>query len=282
MATSRTRGRFPGRTPALSSFSFAILMGVAGLTGCQAKKPVAMVENLPQPNFDGPPLASLTPEARPVPVPREPVAAPMPPAVAVAPKPKAAPAKAAVPAGVPREWVPVAPANRWNWIVIHHSATAIGGAGRFDKMHRTVQHWDELGYHFVIGNGSDTKDGLIEVGSRWPKQKWGAHAKTADNQFNERGIGICLVGNFDEARPSEAQLRSLAKLVAHLQKTYRVPSDRVIGHSDTGKPTECPGRNMQITRVRRMSAQVLAHGDVVEPTRTAAVTTELLVNQGTR
>lgn len=283
MATSQSRGGFPGRTFALSSFSFAILMVAPGLTGCQGKKPVAMVENLPQPNFDGPPLASVTPpEARPAPVPREPAAIPAPPAIASGQTPKAAAARPAVPAGIPRDWVPVAPANRWNWIVIHHSATAIGGAGRFDRMHRTVQHWDELGYHFVIGNGSDTKDGLIEVGSRWPKQKWGAHAKTADNQFNERGIGICLVGNFDEARPSEAQLRSLAKLVAHLQKTYRVSPDRIIGHSDTGRPTECPGRNMQIARVRRMSAQVLAHGDVVEPTRTAAAPAELLVNQPTR
>jgi N-acetylmuramoyl-L-alanine amidase len=282
MATSRSRGRFAGRAPALSSSCFALIIGALGVTGCQAKKPVAMVENLPQPNFDGPPLAKLTPpEARPVPVKREPVAAPMPPTIAAAQTPKVT--RPAWSAGVPREWVPQAAANKWNWIVIHHSATSVGGAGRFDKMHRTVQHWDELGYHFVIGNGSDTKDGLIEVGSRWPKQKWGAHAKTPDNQFNERGIGICLVGNFDEARPTEAQLRSLAKLVAHLQKTYRIPSDKIIGHSDTGKPTECPGRNLQITRVRRMSSQVLAHGDIVEPTRTAAAAaSELLVNQPTR
>ena len=26
--------------------------------------------------------------------------------------------------------------------------------------------WDELGYHFVIGNGTDTRDGQVEVGSR--------------------------------------------------------------------------------------------------------------------
>ena len=32
-----------------------------------------------------------------------------------------------------------------------------------------------------IGNGSDTVDGQIEVGSRWVKQKVGAHAKTPDN-----------------------------------------------------------------------------------------------------
>jgi N-acetylmuramoyl-L-alanine amidase len=216
---------------------------------------------------------------QPPPATRPAMPAPPPPAVAAQAKP-VTPAPA-VPPGVPKEWVPVVSAHKWNWIVIHHSATSVGGAARFDRMHRTVQHWDELGYHFVIGNGSDTADGQVEVGTRWPKQKWGAHAKTPDNQFNERGIGICLVGNFDQARPSEAQLRSLARLVAHLQKTYRIPADRIIGHSDTGKPTDCPGRNFQLARVRRMSAQALAGGDLPEPTRTAAAT-DLLVNRPTR
>jgi hypothetical protein len=195
-------------------------------------------------------------------------------------------APVAVAPGIPREWVPVAAPNKWQWIVIHHSATAVGGAARFDKMHRNVHHWDELGYHFVIGNGSDTGDGAVEVGGRWTKQKWGAHAKTADNRFNEQGIGVCLVGHFDQAQPTTAQLRALAKLVSHLQKTYRIPSERVIGHSDT-KATECPGRNLRLTVVRRMSAQMLAESgaapELYQPTRTAsAAGRELLVDAPAR
>ncbi|MFQ5589758.1 MAG: peptidoglycan-binding protein, partial [Phycisphaerae bacterium] len=52
---------------------------------------------------------------------------------------------------------------RWTTIVIHHSATETGGASLFDRFHRK-RGWDGLGYHFVIGNGTDTPDGLIEVG----------------------------------------------------------------------------------------------------------------------
>jgi hypothetical protein len=100
--------------------------------------------------------------------------------------------------------MPVGPANQWRWIVVHHSATVSGGAARFDKLHRE-KGWDELGYHFVIGNGTDTRDGQIEVGSRWVKQKRGAHTKTADNRFNDYGIGICLVGNFNYDRPTAEQ-----------------------------------------------------------------------------
>jgi len=96
--------------------------------------------------------------------------------------------------------------------VVHHSATATGGAVAFDKYHREVNGWDELGYDFVIGNGTDTPDGYVEVGSRWRKQKTGAHCKTADNYFNEHGIGICLVGDFTRTSPTPRQMASLVRL----------------------------------------------------------------------
>lgn len=67
-------------------------------------------------------------------------------------------------------------ARRPRDIVIHHSATDIGSAASFDRRHRLINHWDELGYHFVIGNGSGSGDGAIEIGTRWYKQKWGITA----------------------------------------------------------------------------------------------------------
>jgi 5-methylcytosine-specific restriction endonuclease McrA len=36
----------------------------------------------------------------------------------------------------------------------------------FDRSHRD-KGWDELGYHFVIGNGTSSGDGVVEVGTRW-------------------------------------------------------------------------------------------------------------------
>jgi N-acetyl-anhydromuramyl-L-alanine amidase AmpD len=156
------------------------------------------------------------------------------------------------PPDVPEAWIPTAPPNAWRWIIIHHSATPAGNAAVFDRTHRR-KGWDELAYHFVIGNGTGSGDGQIEVGSRWPKQKWGAHAKTPDNQFNDFGIGICLVGNFDIDRPTSAQLRSLTKLLAYLTKTYHIPPGRLLGHGEI-KPTDCPGRNMNIAEVRRTVA----------------------------
>ena len=241
-------------------------LAASGLAGCASRPPqerspqaAMLVEALPPPNFDGPDLVEAPPAIVNIPV---------------------VPPSGDYGAGVPRDWVPFARANPWRWVVIHHSATPSGGAAAFDKMHKS-KGWDELGYHFVIGNGTDTRDGQVEVGPRWPRQKWGAHAKTPDNRYNDFGIGVCLVGNFDLTRPTDAQVRSLSKLVAHLMKTYRIPAERVVGHSDTGKPTECPGRMMNVAQVRRLSVQILANaGEAVVPdvgeTRTASV--ELLTS----
>ena len=140
------------------------------------------------------------------------------------------------------EWVPTGAERPWQFIVIHHSATPTGSAGEFDRMHR-AKGWDELGYHFVIGNGAGSGDGEVEVGSRWPKQKHGAHCKVGGHpQYNDLGIGICLVGNFNMTAPSEAQMASLARLVRYLANRYGVPQSHIYGHGQL-KSTDCPGRN---------------------------------------
>ena len=206
----------------------------------------------PAPNFSGPRMlqqqpAPLVASANyyPMPVPRT--------AAAPTPAPKA-PALTAPIAGIPISWVPPVAPRPWRGIVIHHSATTTGGAAAFDKMHR-AKGWDELGYDFVIGNGSDTGNGQIEVGSRWTKQKIGAHAKSSDNRYNEYYIGICLVGNFDVERPTPQQMAAVDKLVAYLMVTYHVRPDEIIGHNDT-KQTDCPGKLLNVAIIRRDATQL--------------------------
>lgn len=151
------------------------------------------------------------------------------------------------------EWYPSSRriSSRWTTIVIHHSATDGGGARRFDRYHRKSNGWDELGYHFVIGNGTDTPDGYVEVGSRWRKQKHGAHCKTRGNYHNEHGIGICLVGDFTKTKPTRKQLASLNELVSFLCGTSDIPSRRVTTHRAATKKTQCPGQNFDLAALRR-------------------------------
>ena len=141
--------------------------------------------------------------------------------------------------------------RRWTTIVIHHSATHRGGARLFDKNHRESRGWDELGYHFVIGNGTDTPDGYVEVGSRWHKQKHGAHCKTPSNYYNDHGIGICLVGNFESGPPSRKQMTSLTHLVRFLSQACGIPRERITTHHHVNGKTKCPGRYFSLAEVHR-------------------------------
>ena len=131
----------------------------------------------------------------------------------------------------------------WRYIVVHHSATERGNAASFDRSHRLERGWDELGYHFVIDNGDGGPDGRIEVGSRWKKQKWGAHTGgTPNNEYNNHGIGICLVGDFSNKMPSPSQIASLERLVRYLASKYNVDPANVIGHREApNASTKCPG-----------------------------------------
>jgi hypothetical protein len=226
--------------------------------GCQSTQ--TAVSHIPPPSFAGPNITQQpapAPQAKPAP-----------------------PVAAAAPTG-PRDWTPKAPARPWRWIVIHHSASPSGSMSVFDKEHK-AKGWDGVGYHFVIGNGTNSGDGQIEVTPRWPVQKWGAHAKTADNRFNEYGIGICMVGNFDVEHPTQKQLASLARLTAFLAKTYRIPVTNVIGHRDT-KPTECPGKYVSLPIIRQM-AQAAAKNSLADASAPAdnaqTASTELLKDAG--
>jgi hypothetical protein len=193
----------------------------------------------------------------------------VPPAVSllhpIAPEPEPAPARNNFPslpapvADVPSSWIPTVPANHWTWIIIHHSDSAYGSAAIINQWHR-ARGFDELGYHFVIGNGTNSGDGQIEVGPRWPIQKWGAHDNALDNRYNTNGIGICLVGNFNDTHPTPRQLHSLIRLVVYLMRTYDIPADRILGHGET-KVTQCPGRFLNVASIRAQCARIVAEGD---------------------
>lgn len=132
--------------------------------------------------------------------------------------------------------------RRWDYIVIHHSDTAEGNEATFDRYHREHNHWQGIGYDFVICNGRGGPDGLVEVTFRWEKQMDGAHAGSAE--YNKRGIGICLVGNFETGRPTAKQIESLVGLVNYLQKRCQIPTGSILLHRHVRPAgTRCPGKN---------------------------------------
>ena len=109
------------------------------------------------------------------------------------------------------EQFPAPSAPAWEFIVIPHSATRSGSARAFDHDHRSRGMANGLAYHFVIGNGRGGNDGEVEIGERWLKQIPGGHCRNERN--NTRGIGICLVGDFSDSRPTAKQMEALVTLV---------------------------------------------------------------------
>ncbi len=131
----------------------------------------------------------------------------------------------------------------WKFIVLHHSDHATGSYAQIDRDHRDRLGTQGCGYHFVVGNGSESPDGRVEIASRWLNQKAGAHcrdAKTLD--ANDYGIGICLIGDIDEQAPTTRQVQATKALVAYLRERYEIPAERVVTHAAIAQSTtSCPG-----------------------------------------
>jgi len=130
----------------------------------------------------------------------------------------------------------------WEYIVVHHSGTSGGNAKIFDYYHAEERGMENgMAYHFVIGNGTDSGDGQIEVGNRWRRQIQGGHL--ASETLNEIAIGICLVGDFSRSRLGPRQAASLIELVQYLRKMMPEQRLKFRTHREINtRPTECPGR----------------------------------------
>lgn len=130
--------------------------------------------------------------------------------------------------------------GKWQNIIAHHSATTNGNAIIFDEHHRIRQGREHgLAYHFVIGNGTDSRDGKVETGGRWLKQVNGGHVSSA--AYNANSIGICMVGNFEKTRPTKRQLVSLIELTDYLKNRLFHGRLKFLVHKELEK-TLCPGR----------------------------------------
>lgn len=139
--------------------------------------------------------------------------------------------------------------KRTDFIVIHCSATPPNmdiGAKEIDRWHR-AQGWLKIGYHYII-----RRDGTVEVGR--DVNEPGAHAQG----FNERSIGICMVGGvaMTDAKPTKGpwqagapeanftlqQWAALDTLVEQVQSMF--PNAKVIGHREVSHKA-CPSFDVQ-------------------------------------
>jgi N-acetylmuramoyl-L-alanine amidase len=146
--------------------------------------------------------------------------------------------------------------GRWQFIVVHNSGTRQGNAAAFDYYHRHIRRMQNgLAYHFVIGNGTSTGNGQIEVGDRWRRQINGGHVHS--DYLNNIALGICLVGDFNRDQPTRAQLECCEELIRYLRQRCGKVGDHwpiVKPHRDINPPrwpTDCPGNVFPYSWFRR-------------------------------
>jgi hypothetical protein len=146
--------------------------------------------------------------------------------------------------------------RRWQFIVVHNSGTRQGSARIFDYYHRHVRRMKNgLAYHFVIGNGTSTGDGQIEVGDRWRRQINGGHVHS--DYLNNIALGICLVGDFNRGQPTRRQLEACEELINYLRKRCgKIDAHYAVvrPHREVNPPqwaTDCPGDAFPYSWFRR-------------------------------
>lgn len=142
------------------------------------------------------------------------------------------------------------PKGRWQWIVGHHSGIRHGNATTYDRSHRRRGMTNGLAYHFVIGNGVNSGDGQVEIGNRWKEQLQGGHVRS--HRVNMAGIGICMVGNFEESRPTTRQMEAFVELVSYLKNDLLAGQTVKFSVHKEIEPNLCPGKNFPVQAMHRL------------------------------
>lgn len=218
-----------------------LLMSGIGCSGCYQPAVIPPTASIERPMPPLPPSNPLTQ------IPETPPSIPL-----------TVPPRESVPEMV-QTWKPDVAPRDWKYIVLHHTATDRGNVDSIHEAHlknkdKNGNPWQGIGYHFVVGNGDGMSDGEIEPTFRWRGQMHGAHAGVGE--YNQSGIGIVLIGNFEKHPPTSIQTNAVKTLVHSLAAEYGITSDRVMGHGDV-KATECPGRLFPLTEVRNSTTAAI-------------------------
>jgi hypothetical protein len=110
--------------------------------------------------------------------------------------------------------------RRWKYVFVHHSRTDAGSAATLGESA------NGLADHFVIGNGDGCGDGEVQVAQRWHRQR-PAGQMTGVQSIDPACVSICLIGDFNRARPTQMQLLRLEQLITALQARCGIPAANV-------------------------------------------------------
>jgi hypothetical protein len=127
-------------------------------------------------------------------------------------------------------------------ITVHHDGMSPYYSTLYDDTARRLESirnshvgrgWADIGYHYAI-------DPSGRVWACRPESLQGAHVK----DYNPGNLGILVLGNYEEQRPTAASTRTLDLLIAAKMDEHRLNLRSVYTHREWAS-TACPGRHLQ-------------------------------------
>ncbi|KAL3272274.1 hypothetical protein HHI36_022754 [Cryptolaemus montrouzieri] len=125
------------------------------------------------------------------------------------------------------------------YVIIHHSyipgacvtqEACVQAMQSMQRYHQDERGWNDIGYSFGVGG-----DNRAYTGRGWSAV--GAHAPN----YNNRSIGICVIGDWTVQLPPQSQMDVVKKLIDYGVQTGKIaPNYMLLGHRQV-RDTECPG-----------------------------------------
>ena len=140
-------------------------------------------------------------------------------------------------------------------LIVHHSAGSTNASDfaaivlAYWDYHVNGHGWDDIGYNWLVD-----PNGVLYKGRAW-KSATDENIRGAHNSGkNSNTAGICFIGNYVSAIPSDNGLNKLASILAFLSDKYEInpvgksyhnaiarTNDNITGHGQSGGGTACPG-----------------------------------------
>ena len=136
---------------------------------------------------------------------------------------------------------------KWEAIILHHSLTNDGKIvdwRNIRRYHIQTNGWTDIGYHL----GVERINGELVIQYGRGLNKVGAHCR--EYQMNIKGIGLCLIGNYDIIPPDKEQWDLLLAICHKLQKKFNIPTADIKGHREFATYKTCPGTQFNLNKFR--------------------------------
>jgi hypothetical protein len=151
--------------------------------------------------------------------------------------------------------------HRIKRMTVHHSAVLLTDNTEAPAHFRSHQRahqgrgWPDIAYHVLVDRGGNVYEG---------RPLW-AVPDTATNYDPTGHFTVMCEGNFQEQKPSRAQVEALVDVLAWASERFDVAPRTIAGHQDHAD-TACPGSKLQTLidggEIRRRVKERLAAGGV--------------------